>query len=136
MISTNDLLLTADLSRWSQQLISTDELNRLIGKLVDWIISLPSQPQPSLKLLITQRVVLSVWGQSQFWNLKSKNWKWNWIHKSEIWNLKCEIWNMKYATWNPTTQQDTKSKFQFWNLKSEIWNRNLTSKAWHLKPES
>ena len=58
LISTNDLnsnfrqiiatnqILTADLSRWSQQLISTDELNRLVGKLVDWIISLSSQPQP------------------------------------------------------------------------------------------
>ena len=46
-ISTDVLFLTADLSRWSQQqLISTDELNRLVGKLIDWMISLPSQPQP------------------------------------------------------------------------------------------
>ena len=46
-ISTDVLFLTADLSRWSQQqLISTDELNRFVGKLIDCMISLPSQPQP------------------------------------------------------------------------------------------
>ena len=98
IIATNHIL-TADLSRWSQQLISTDELNRLVGKLVDWIISLSSQPQPPSPQTPYHTTCGLIGILSNSFFTKMMNWKWYILHYWTAHRLWYEF-HIYQKTWN------------------------------------